>query len=103
MDGGIPSNATRLPGCGWCCAVWYGQLWLVGFSQPRVSREGEPASGSFIRGARLLVVVAVAVALVVQSSRDESIQCLSWHAEVLDAMIIVRALGNVHSMIVPGL
>lgn len=43
------------------------------------------------------MVVVVVLAVVVQSSRDENIECLSW---VLDAMMIVRALGNVHSRIV---
>lgn len=42
----------------------------------------------------MVVVVVVVAAVVVQSSRDENIECLSW---VLDAMMIVQALGNVHS------
>lgn len=58
--GSLLSYRTWFSGCGWCCKAW--KLWLVGFSQPRVSRRRRVGKWQFHPG-----ILIVAMAMAVQS------------------------------------
>lgn len=74
VDGGIPSNSTRLPSCGWCCVVC--QLvvgWFLAAARLKRRRAGR---WQFHQGSSMVAVavavVSVLVVVVFQSSRDEN-------------------------------